>query len=84
MDHRCIWVVDIMSRIRGHPLRESKIRKYVDRMYKPGDRFRASDVAKPLNLTSTEVGNALKFIETIKIAYHANGTGAVWERMDYV
>jgi hypothetical protein len=53
-------------------------------MYKPGDRFRASDVAKPLNLTSTEVGNALKFIETIKIAYHANGTGAVWERMDYV
>ena len=76
--------MDIMSRIRGHPLRESKIRKYVDSQFKPGDRFRASDIAKPLNLTSTEVGNALKFIETIKIAYHANGTGAVWERMDYV
>ena len=73
-----------MSNSSGHPLRESKIRKYVDRMYKPGDTFRASDIAKPLNLTSTEVGNALKFIETIKIAYHANGTGAVWERMDYV
>jgi hypothetical protein len=73
-----------MSRIRGHPLRESKIRKYVDTRFKPGEQFRASDIAKPLNLTSTEVGNALKFIETIRIAYHTCGTGAVWEKMDYV
>lgn len=69
-----------MSSSNGHPLRAHKIRKYVDR-FKPGEQFLASDVSKPLNLTPVEVGNALKFIETVHVAYRTAGSGAVWERI---
>ena len=70
-----------MSSAKAHPQRETKIRKYVD-TFKPGERFRASDVAKPLNLTPVEVGNVLKFIDTIRVVHH--NPGAIWERIENV
>lgn len=79
MDCQCTWGVDTMSSSNGHPQRERKIRKYVEKMYKPGDTFLASDVSKPLNLTAVEVGNCLKFIKTLRIARRPFGSGATWE-----
>jgi len=65
-----------MSSLRSHPIRESKIIKWVSEK-KPGFEFTARDIAKSLNLTAVEVGNVLKMQGNVRIARHESMT-TIW------
>jgi hypothetical protein len=69
-----------MSKLNAHPQRETKIRKWIERLG-PDDEFSARDIARDLNLMPVEVGNILKTCDVMIVGKRYK-CGSVWKRCE--
>jgi hypothetical protein len=69
-----------MSSLKAHPLRESKIIKWVAAL-SDGEEFLARQIAKDLDLMGVKVGNVLKYQPNVRIVRKQYMQGTVWQKV---